>query len=102
MPTSVVVVVGSDCVICWHVIRSSLVRFSIYAGTERLQAIFSFFSVSDCAKVPYMSKYNYERFDLRMTLKERQVLEKLAKKRGVTMSKYVKDFIKRAGKRERL
>ena len=49
-----------------------------------------------------MSKYNYERFDLRMTLKERQVLEKLAKKRGVTMSKYVKDFIKRAGKREGL
>jgi len=47
-------------------------------------------------------KYNYERFDLRMDQQERQALEKLAEREGVTMSKWVKNQIRRHAKRKKV
>jgi len=47
-------------------------------------------------------KYKYERFDMKMSLQERDALEKLAEKQGVTMSRWVKDAIKRAAKRQKV
>ncbi len=46
--------------------------------------------------------YNYERFDLRMDQQERQALEKLAEHDGVTMSKWVKNAVRRAAKRKKV
>jgi len=47
-------------------------------------------------------KYNYERFDLRMDQQEREALEKLAEYEGITMSKWVKNAIRRAAKRKKV
>jgi len=47
-------------------------------------------------------KYKYERFDMKMSLQERDALEKLAEKQGVTMSRWVKDAIKRAANRQKV
>ena len=47
-------------------------------------------------------KYKYERFDLRMNEQERDSLEKLAKNEGVTMSKWVKNQIRKAAKRKKV
>jgi len=44
----------------------------------------------------------YERFDLRMDQQEREALEKLAEYEGVTMSKWVKNAIRRAAKRKKV
>lgn len=64
--------------------------------------IISFNSVPVYVKVPYMTKYNYDRFDLRMNQQERQALEKLAENDGVTMSKWVKNQIRKAAKRKKV
>ena len=48
-----------------------------------------------------MSKYKYERFDIRMDQQERRALEKLAEKEGITMSKWVKNAIRRVAKRRK-
>lgn len=47
-------------------------------------------------------KYEYQRFDLRMTVQERQALEKLAESDGVTMSGWVKKAITRNAKRRKV
>jgi len=47
-------------------------------------------------------KYKYERFDVRMNEQERAALEKLAEIEGVTMSKWVKNAIRRAAKRKKV
>ena len=61
------------------------------------------------AGIPYQSvlgfrtmRYDYERFDLRMNPQEREALEKLAEKHGVTMSGWVKAAIRRAAKRQKV
>ena len=47
-------------------------------------------------------KYEYDRFDMRMDLQERQALEKLAENDGITMSKWVKNQIRKAAKRKKV
>lgn len=49
-----------------------------------------------------MNKYKYERFDMKMSLKERQALEKLAENAGLTMSGWVKRSIRMSAKRKKL
>jgi predicted HicB family RNase H-like nuclease len=44
----------------------------------------------------------YNRFDVRLTDQERDALEKLAEKQGVTMSKWFKNVIRRAAKRAKV
>jgi len=47
-------------------------------------------------------KYAYERFDVRMDQQERQALEKLAENEGITMSKWVKNQIRKVAKRKKV
>ena len=63
----------------------------------------------NCSLFPYLSmlvfrtmKYNYERFDIRMSQQEREALEKLAEYEGITMSKWVKNRIRQSAKRKKV